>query len=341
MNRFIKKAVLFFAPLTLLFASITVCYFILDPFRVLYTYDFNNERPIAQLNGDFVSTEMFLKMNPKYHYNSFIFGSSRTLAYLPDHWKDYLSNNYSIFRFNAPGENIYGIYTKIKYLDNNNIPIKNALIILCRNCSFSDKNYTGHLLRKHPLTSQENRLFFQLEFFKVFFNRDFLMCYFDMLINKQYKSYMENYLNDSRFEVGCPDDNSTNTMLLTGREKMIMDNPKKYYADLKFPQRTGEKNDSVSRINEKQKMMLYEIKKILDKHNTEYRVVISPLYEQIKLNPKDKKILDDCFGENMYDFSGKNKFSEDRINFYEWSHYRPLVGDSIMSEIYRPNIDSL
>jgi hypothetical protein len=47
------------------------------------------------------------------------------------------------------------------------------------------------------------------------------------------------------------------------------------------------------------------------------------------------QILKGLFGENLYDFSGKNAFTEDKYNFYESSHYRKKVGDGIMAIIYK------
>jgi len=101
-----------------------ITYLALDPFRVLWTYDFSKDlHANAGLNRDFVSTEFFKEKYQQYHYDSFIFGSSRTLAFLPEDWGKYLPDNSSIFCFDASHESIYGIYTKLKYLENHNISI--------------------------------------------------------------------------------------------------------------------------------------------------------------------------------------------------------------------------
>ena len=323
MYKFVKKIILFFIPLILLFAIVPVSYLILDPFRVIYTYDFNGQtKNIAAMNRDFIVTELFLQNNPEHHYNSFIFGSSRTMAY-QGIWGKYLPDSASVFSFDASSESIYGIYSKIKYLDKNNTLINNALIILCRDVSFiRDNNRLEHLFIKHPLISGESKWDFQLVFFKAYCNPMFLMAYVDYSVSNKYKPYMGSYI------VG--------KFIQTDREKRITENAEEYYSNMKFPERPEtERIGQISQINSKQKFMLSEINRILKKHRTNYKVILSPLYEQIKWNPEDMNILKDCFGENLYDFSGKNKFSEDKINFYESSHYRPLVGDSIMAEIYK------
>lgn len=64
--------------------------------------------------------------------------------------------------------------------------------------------------------------------------------------------------------------------------------------------------------------------------------IINPLYSQEKFNPKDMEMIQNVFGrDNVYDFSGRNQFTTSKYNYYEESHFRPLVGDSIMSIVYR------
>ena len=91
-----------------------------------------------------------------------------------------------------------------------------------------------------------------------------------------------------------------------------------------------------SRSQEKEKVnSLKGIRELFDKHHTNYRIVVSPLYDQIKLNPKDYKILCEIFGSQyVYDFSGVNNWTEDYHNYYEPSHYLPSVASEIMKQIY-------
>ena len=82
--------------------------------------------------------------------------------------------------------------------------------------------------------------------------------------------------------------------------------------------------------------MLQEIKSIFDKHNTNYRLVISPLYNQIKFNLTDLNVLNSIFGRNFVcDFSGIKELTKPKTNYYEFSHYRPKVGEQIMQRIYK------
>ncbi|GHT18971.1 hypothetical protein AGMMS4957_02260 [Bacteroidia bacterium] len=129
----------------------------------------------------------------------------------------------------------------------------------------------------------------------------------------------------------------TNEVNLIGLENEILNTPEKYYEDRKniFYERESEKTDTIQKINPKQLYFLTEIKRILEKHNTKYRVVLAPGYSQTKFNPDDKETLINLYGNRVYDFSGKNSFTDNKTNYYETSHYRPVVGDSILMQIYR------
>jgi len=49
-----------------------------------------------------------------------------------------------------------------------------------------------------------------------------------------------------------------------------------------------------------------------------------------------KQMLIDVFQkENVFDYSGKNEWTEPIGNFYETSHYRPFVARRIMSQVYK------
>ncbi|MCC6252369.1 MAG: hypothetical protein IT238_07910 [Bacteroidia bacterium] len=333
MKQFITKLTYFsligIIAILLIFAS----YLYFDPFKVLRHYD-DYSYPYVIPNRDYISTSMFINNYKKNNYNSFVFGSSRTLAFKPNSWRKFLSVKDSPFMFDASGESIYGIYTKLKYLDSMNVEIKNALIILCRDFSFLQTgNHTGHLFVKHPATSGENNLLFQFEFFKAYTSLKFLFNFYSYKILGNYKPFMSGYIENRKITY----DTLTNEFTIIDQETELTQNPTEYYSKRKelFYARMGEKTDSIQRINKKQIFMLKEIKRILEKNNTNYKVVLSPLYEQIKFNPTDLNILKNEFGNDLYDFSGKNSFTDNITNYYEISHFRPNVGDSILKIIYK------
>ena len=84
-----------------------------------------------------------------------------------------------------------------------------------------------------------------------------------------------------------------------------------------------------------QRQQLVAISNILKRNNTNFQLVISPLYHQEKLNPVDFSILQHTFGTaHVHDFSGLNEFTIPVGNYYEENHYRPIVGRKILRVIY-------
>ena len=333
MKQFIKNTTTFFLLALIPLVLLTVGYLYYDPFQVLRSYrDYSNQYVIS--NRDYISTETFINNNDKQNYNSFIFGSSRTLGFKPSSWVKYLPKGAQPFSFDASGESIYGIYKKIKFLDSLHIKPENALIILCRDDAFAhDGNHEGHIFIKDPKTSGESALRFQLKFYKAYFNIKFLFCFYAYTFTRHYHPYMNGFIEKRKVAY----DTITNGIILTDLNKELMQNTDRYYttrADI-FYERTGERKDSISRISKKHLYMLTEVKRILEKNKTNYKVVLSPLYEQIKFNDADLSLLKTLFGNRLYDFSGKNSFTDVKSNYYETNHFRPNVGDSIFQIIYK------
>ena len=81
--------------------------------------------------------------------------------------------------------------------------------------------------------------------------------------------------------------------------------------------------------------MIQEICRIFQENNTEYKIIVSPLYEQVKFSNHDLSILRKNFGPNLFDFSGNNDFTKSKFNFYEKSHYRKEIADKILEIVYK------
>ena len=333
MKQFISRLVRFSLIGIILSLVLFSSYFYFDPFKVLRHYnDYSYSYVIP--NRDYISTTMFMSNYKNKSYNSFILGSSRTLAFKPNSWRKYLSDNDNPFVFDASNESIYGIYTKLKYLDSTNVEIKNALIILCRDVSFNyTENHKGHLFIKHPATSGESNLAFQFEFFKAYLSPKFPFNFYSYKILGTYMPFMAGYIDRRKITF----DTITNEINIIDQETEITENPAEYYAKRRdlFYERIGEKTDSIQGITNKHLFLLKEIRRILEKNNTNYKVVLSPLYDQTKFNPSDLLLLKIEFGNNLYDFSGKNSFTDNKMNYYETNHYRPNIGDSILKRIYK------
>jgi hypothetical protein len=256
------------------------------------------------------------------------------MAYKVNSWKKYLPESAKPFVFDASSESIKGIYYKIEYINSLHCRIDNALVILDRGGSFgSTTNFKDHLYIRHPTTSGQSEFSFQLTFLKAYFNPEFLFDFYDYVITKKYKPFMKGYIENKKITM----DPITNQLTHVDMENEIKNDPQDYYANKKkvFYDRKADQVDPMQRITPSERDMLISIKNIFINDKTKYKIVISPLFEQIKFNPKDLSILKNIFGDEVYDFSGKNYFTDSKFNYFEQSHYRPVVGDSILHLIYK------
>lgn len=331
-----KKIFIFASPFIILF----IIYIILDPFKVIKNYDsyyVSDEILGVGINMGYVSTSTFENNATVYKYDSFIFGNSRSRFYEIETWKKYLDKNAGCFHFDASLETLYGVYKKMQYLDKKDINIHNALLILDYDTLTQVKSSQGHLFIISPqLENNKNIIDFHLTFFKVFFSPIFLFAYFDYKLSGKVKNYMvkENLLDNTLIhydletnETSCP------------QFEMLIENGEYYTTErmkIFYPRDAAQRYDYPISIYNQQEMMLTEINYILQKHKTNFKIIINPLYDQKKLNSHDLAYLKLLFGENnLFDFSGVNEFTNSYSNYYENSHYRPCVSREILKIIYK------
>jgi hypothetical protein len=317
----------------------SILYIILDPFKVVRKYSYyyiSDEITGVSLNRGYVSTSVFDNQNKEYKYNSFIFGNSRSIFYEIDDWKQYLQENCSCFHFDASGESLYGIYKKIQYLFKRKVPLVNALIILDYDTLVQIRSNKGHLFIIAPQLEENKNLaqFHQISF-NAFLNPYFIFAYLDYTFSKKVKTYMKknSFLDDRPLHYNA----KTNEISYPYFEKLIAEG--RYYTPDRMKvftprQFIGQQYSPIA-IEDQQKIMLSDIKTIFQNQNTHYRIIINPLYDQLKLNVQDLIYLENLFGkENVFDFSGINEITNDYTNYYENSHYRPHIAYNIMQKIY-------
>jgi hypothetical protein len=287
------------------------------------------------LNKDYISTATFDHNYKKQHYDSFIFGNSTSIFYQISDWRKHLDEESSCYHFDASGEGLYALTQKIKYIDNKDQKIKNVLLIIDYPTLIQTQPKEGHMTVISPqLVNYRNLISFHTTFFKAFTSFDFIYAYLDYRISGKVKAYM----NERNLIGETPSENDliTNETRFPHFEELISQG--KFYTEDK--KKIFFKRDTVQKylpdvIAKKQKLMLTEILNIFNKHKTKYHIIINPAYDQLKLSPKDLNYLSDLFGkENVFDFSGINKFTNDFHNYYETSHYRPHVAREIMDSIY-------
>lgn len=335
MRKFINKFLIFLSP----FALVLIILILVDAYKVFRNYFDYYENSFIELNREMVCTRTYMNYRETENFNSFIFGSSRSQAFKCVEWEKYLDKDAKSFHFDAHGEGIYGIANKVEYIDKLGENLNNVLVILDRTILSVKENRTkSHLYISPPTLSNESPFQFYYKFIEGQINYKFLFSYFDYSIFKTYRDYMEGVILNDNFPNR---NNPINCEIWYGKDQEIKEDSLGYYDKLKedgiFYNRPL-KNYDKCEIDTKEVLQLKSIKRIFDLHKTDYKIIISPNYDQIPLEEEQVNLLNDIFGkENIYNFSGRNKFTEPVGNYYEDSHFRPNVADEILKIIYDKN----
>lgn len=329
---FFKKVILLLLPLYFLI----LLYILFDPFKIIYAYDFyykEHSNIDVGLNRDNVSSSLVRK-NIK-NIDSYILGNSRSLAFRCNKWRKYLKINSNCFHFDASGETLYGILKKLEFLKENNAKISNVIIVLDHSVLEGIKSKSGHLYTISPITDGFIAGYkLHSESINAFFSFKFLTAYFKFKIFNQVdeNAKINRLISDNIHYY----DQKSNEIQFRKFDSLI--EVKSYYNDSvmkKFYKRLNEPIVLKKIIKREQNFFLYKIKYILESLKADYRIVISPLYDQLYLDNSDNLYLKSLFGNKYYNFSGINKITSDYNNYYEDSHYRPVVADWILDSIYK------
>lgn len=328
--RFFLKGGFIVAPVVALGAL----YALLDPFRVVFSYpDYFREMRV-QLNRGYGSVEVFKANDATLRYDSFIFGSSRTLALDTYDWRSYLQPTASPFHFDASGENIYGIRSKVFYLHSRGSRLTNAVLLIDPEPKYwSTAPRTGHLFFPHYELTGQSALASHRVFFEAFLNPRFLIRLLGYEVSGTVRPWMTPYI-DARTTVFDP---RTNDIWLVSVEDEIARTGEQYWTSRSgvFYVRPEKPEPYHPQITGDIEQNLREVANVFGEHRTELRVIISPLFNQRALAERDVELLRSIFcGSSVFDFSGVNEITSDKHNYYEESHFRPFVGRQMLREAY-------
>ncbi len=327
-RKFLVRILAFGSPVILLVLS----YFILDPFHVLYHYDGYPDNYLKTYNRNRIGTEVFLQNNPQQHYRSFIFGSSRSGAFLTRDWSGFI-NDPQPYHFDAFNEVISGIYGKVRFIKSQGNRIDNALVLIDHE-TFNYPVDTAHSIihiQDYRWTN-EHWVSYQVKFFKSFFKDLFFVKYMDVKLFGKYRPYMKTAFTFEHHYYAPV----SNDFIFKGNMDRINKDSLAYYRDKEvFFERKKEKQVLPKAILDYQLKFLREMKDIFDRDGTDYRIVIAPVYDFKYYHPDDLKILREIFGsDHVYDYSGVNSYTIPVSNYYEAVHFKPYVGKAILQEIY-------
>lgn len=317
---------------------VLVCgYFLTDPFQVIWRNPIKAYGKCEQFTGpsrDYIGNYLIRKHGRQHFYNSFIFGNSRSIFYEVKSWKKHLPQDAECFHYDASGESLYGIERKIHYLDVIGLPLHDVLVTLDHSTLSQTSPRQGFLFAMAPPTElYSNFIGFHATYMGAFFKPRFLVAWGDYLASGHIKKYMKKWklIQTRTFAF----DENSNEIRYENAEQEIATNT--FYTASKLKEFQGIKHrDTLDKpvIRSSQKKLLQAMQRVFLRNRTNVKIVIHPLYNQVRLHPSDLQELKAIFGsEVVYDYSGKNLWTS---NYYEPSHYRPHIADSILAHIYQP-----
>ncbi len=330
MSHFLQKLFVFTLPAFFLIGL----YIFFDPFKIIYSYDnYYKGDDFVSLNRSVINGKNFINKYEKENYNAFIFGSSRTLAVKTNDWVKYLPKDARPYHYDGNAESLFGINSKLKFVDSKVDSIKYVLIFVDQMLLGDVSKKEGLLYLDYPIVNNESWIDFHKEFLYAFFAPRFFVSYFIFKFTGEYKSYMgSKILNHKYPNIWDP----TTSDLFLGLDEEIKNDSLDFYSkrmhllDLK-----NKIQNTTLAVSEKEIELLKEIKAILVKHKTQYKIISNPFISQFQLCEEQKNLLNEIFGvENVYDFSGPGIYSNELYNFYDASHFRPQVARDILQQIY-------
>ena len=148
MRGFLKQVAVFLLP----FALILAIYFYTDIFKVIRHYDqYYTDKDYIGYNRAYVSTMTYLNQRQKYHYDSFIFGNSRSAFYQVSDWQKYLPQGASCFHFDASSGSVKGVHDKVLFIDSQGDTIRNALVVIDHELLSRTEITEGHTHLSPPI----------------------------------------------------------------------------------------------------------------------------------------------------------------------------------------------
>jgi len=312
--------------------ALMVAYAWLDPFRIIYHYDNFYDPPTnVVLNRDYVCTELFVQNVAQRQFDTLIFGSSRTLAYRVDDLRKVVGDDIHPFHFDAAEESLFGVHAKARLVHELVPRLRHVLIVVDANLLGKTTNeYGNHLRLKDPRLSGDSALAFQLTFLRAYFSGFFAPMYLHYRLIGHALPYMRAL--QEQFPAAMPENELTPVAWDT---EIARDGIDAYVARRKgiFIPRAPATGAPV--VGATSKRMLQETEGWLLASGARVEVVVSPLYDEVRLADADREALEDVFGqEHVHDYSGLNELTGDVTNYYETSHYRPTVGARILRQIY-------
>lgn len=328
MKEFVRTLTLFFAAPLFLVAVVVGLYFKTDVYQDFGPYQNYSWKYYFQQLDD-LSTKKYLLSDKK--YNSFIFGSSRTVGVYGCYLQTKLPDS-RFFHYGSWSEPIGAIYQKLKFLDSTGVDIRNVVLYIDTDNTF---HQDGASFSQHFIFSGESETMYRLKHMKTFLlakDPDYMKILMGIDVHGE---IFPNWKSDVTTN-DCQHKCSSEVISSYGfRNQSHQDSAKidsLIKVDFLYSRKTAQQY-SANQISGIEEIKLAAISNILKKHHTNFYVVITPLYDQIRFSSRDMQILNQYFGNRVFDFSGINSFTSNPYNFPDRKHFLPVISKTMLDSV--------
>ncbi|MBL0687422.1 MAG: hypothetical protein JJV94_06330 [Sulfurospirillum sp.] len=312
-KKWIKVFSIFFFSCTLLLSATN---YTIDPFNIFHTKILKHQ---FQMNERFMKIEYLEKHNKE--FNGYMFGSSRIGTTPPSVIEKYIPNS-KIYNFSISGANLYDYITHLRYFIEHKYPIETIYLQLdIDNMNSFGRSSSDYLRKLHPYTLNQSLNLYYMSYLNGLFP---LNIKGKILKNINYTDRTDYFL-----DIGIstkPD-----------KEKAIKDDYKKFQQGVSSFNKKVSRTVKYGRANQNLEA-LKNIKKLCENNNIKLYLFTTPhnknMMDMFKIDEYLRYLEDLSSIVDFYDFSGYNTITMDNYNYYEWSHYRPLVGTVIAGRIF-------
>ena len=329
MKIFLRNILIFIIfPIVVLLLTV-ILYVVADPYMDFGKKQNYSWKYFFQQLGD-VSTKKLI--NSSENYNSFIFGSSSPTTIYACYLNKVVPNS-SFFHYGNWNETIGGIYNKLELIDSLGYEIDNVIIYLDTDFSFKGEGKcrsSDHYL----ITGGE-----KFEYLKTHFNsfyRNISVDKIKILCGCKVSGMIfPNWPSD--LITNDPHSCNGSEVLLKYSKVNESKKLKKKIDSLKvtgfFYERPLYQEYTEEQISESEKEILSKIKHKFEKHHTNYYIVITPLYDQLKFSRRDQEKINALFGNRVFDFSGINNYTNNEYNYPDREHFQTYISKCIIDSI--------
>ncbi|MDE6291806.1 MAG: hypothetical protein K2M16_09760 [Muribaculaceae bacterium] len=329
-----------------------VWYIVADPFKALRHYDSYFPDPIENpvrigLNKGMVTLVNFNDRRKEgREYDSFIFGSSISIYYDAGLWESLLeesgvdsiqtdsSHPIHAYHFDSSSETLMSMSRKLRFLDREGISVRHALIVL-------DPIIMGAEVPDGPAYldppafhhSVLETLKYHYIFFRAATNADFFKSYIPSSCKHLPVENGRNLLFERQPIVY---DKYMNQETIPQWDSLIRVDSKEFYVNHPLKESPRFLSESTPILTKERIEALESIKKIFDRHATDYHIIIGPNRSKITLNRSDLNEFRRIFRQDrVHDFSSSLAYLlETDTMLYDNTHYRPPMAEIMMRKVY-------